>query len=140
MCSQAAKTKTNRSMCQLHSTELHQDCTLLMERLLSILHLLSTYFQMHINVHAQDSQKKRHLGQSGTWLLFQSECCYFQLSKQDSQQFPVYHSPSGKWSRQIPFHHSWKECISVVLNSTPKQSSFIFPVRAVFAQHPLTCH
>lgn len=126
-------------MCQLHSTELHQDHALLTERLLPI-SIRSTYFQMHINVHAQDSQKKRHLCQSDTWLLFQSECCYFQLSKQDSQQFPVYHSPSGKWSRQILFHHSWKECISVVLNSTPKQSSLIFPVRAVFAQHPLTSH
>lgn len=124
-------------MCQLHSRELHQDRALLRERLLSS-SITSTYFQMHINVYALDSQKKRHLCQSDTWLLFQSECCYFQLSKQDSQLFPVYHSPSGKWSRQILFHRSWKECISV--NSTSKQSAFIFPVRAIFAQHPLTPH
>lgn len=50
-------------------------------------------------------QKMMHLNQSDIWLLFQSGCCYFQLSKQDWQQFLIYHSPSDKWSLQIPYHH-----------------------------------
>lgn len=122
MCSHAAKTRTNRYMCQLYTTKQSKpgfaDVTVAVR-----FHYESPFSNARNHPH---SQKRRHLGQSGTLPLFQSGCCCSQLSKQDSRRFPVYHSPSGKWSRQIPFHRSWKECISPVLNCTPKQSSFFF--------------
>lgn len=122
LCSRAAKTRTNTYMCQLYITKPSKP-GFVDVKVAARFHYESLFSNARNRPH---SQKKRHLGQSGTWPLFQSGCCCSQLSKQDSRRFPVYHSPSGKWSRQILFHHSWKECISLVLNCTPKQSSFFF--------------
>lgn len=74
--------------------------------------------QMFTLVRAGHSHKMRHLGQSGTWLLFQSVCCCSQLSRQAARQFPAYHSPSGKWSHRTLCHHSWKERTHFKLHPT----------------------
>jgi len=130
LCSHAAKRETRRGMCQSNwqqNWHIPWNClktTLLTDVKLLHISITRSYFQMLTNVCVWHSQKKRHLGQSDTWLLFRSECCCYQLSKQDSQQFPVSHSPSGKWSLQILFHHSWKEHSSGGLNCIPKQSFF----------------